>query len=247
MNGNSGRKPDSFFRAAGEILTPVIILYLSVLGATVAVMGAAGLITGAGSLDAEALLRACPQLPLISSVCGYALALAALRQTVRYDELRFGRTISLSRTHVDWSARRCAAYTVFVSIAGFLWSRLLLSSGLPDIFTGYSAQASASFSGQFPVLLFLSYVLLGPAAEELVFRCCVFRRSRARMGLYPAVLLSSALFGIWHGNMIQFLYASVLGLLLAWGYEKSGRISVCLAAHICANLLAFAFAVFNWI
>ena len=147
MTRNTLRKPDSFFSAAGEIITPVIILWLSVLGATVAVMGAAGLITGAGSLDADALLAACPQLPLISSSCGYVLALAALRRTVRYDELRFGRTIPPSPAQGGWTAGRCAVYAAAVSLAGCLWSRLLLQSGLPDIFTGYSGQASASFSG----------------------------------------------------------------------------------------------------
>ena len=244
MYQNPRQKPGSFFRVTGEILTPVIILWLSVLGATMAVMGAAGLITGAGSLDADALLEACPQLPLISSACGYALALAALRLPVRFDEQRFGTTITHWRLRDGWTALHCVTFAAAVSLAGFLWSRLLLQSGLSDIFTGYSEQASASFDKRFPALLFLSYVLLGPAAEELAFRCCVFRRLRAHLGLFPSILISSVLFGIWHGNMIQFLYASVLGILLAWGYEKSGRIHVCLAAHICTNLLAFAYTVF---
>ncbi len=246
MKPASGRKPASLLSSIWEILSPAVILWLSVLGASVAVMGAAGLITGVGSLDAGALLAAFPQLPQVSSACGYALALATLRPSVRYDELRFGNTITVSPARNGWRPQHTAVFSAAVSLAGLLWSRLLLDSPLPDLFTGYSKLSAVSFEGRFPLLLFLSYVVLGPIAEELAFRCCVFRRLRTHMSLYPAILLSSVLFGLWHGNVIQFLYASVLGLMLAWGYEKSGRISVCLTAHICANLCAFIYAVLSF-
>ena len=69
-----------------DIASPMVLLYLAELGAAVAVMGIAGFVTGTGSLNADALLTACPQVPLVSSICGYALALAVIRPLVRYDE-----------------------------------------------------------------------------------------------------------------------------------------------------------------
>ena len=66
----------------------------------------------------------------------------------------------------------------------------------------------------------------------------VYRRARAYWGVRKALFLSSVLFGIYHGNMIQFLYALVIGLMLGWIYERSGSLKVCIAAHMCVNLLA---------
>lgn len=254
---NRQRSASSYLASVWEIISPVLLLYLAELGATVAVMGIAGVVTGAGSLDADALLSVCPQVPLISSACGYALALFALRPLVRHDELRFGASLGtfllsagLKRRNPvqytassrvspgPWSVKQVLLYVAAVTVGAFLWSELLLRSPLTRLFPGYAAQAGGVFDGQFPLLMFLAYVLLGPAAEELVFRCCVYRRLRALCSVKAAAVLSSLLFGLWHGNMIQFLYASVLGLMLAFGYEKSGRIRVCIAAHMCANLLA---------
>ena len=236
-----------------DIASPMVLLYLAELGAAVAVMGIAGFVTGTGSLNADALLTACPQVPLVSSICGYALALAVIRPLVRYDDLRFKGGVRLTRfpdyLFRSWNsvsagpAPDTLLYAAAVTGCSFLWSYLLLHSPLVRLFPGYTAQVDGVFDGRFPLLMFAAYVLLGPAAEELVFRCCVYRRLKAFFSWKTAALLSSLLFGLWHGNVIQFLYASVLGLMLAWGYEKSGRIQVCIAAHMCVNLLAALLAV----
>lgn len=260
------------FPVLRDIAAPVVILYLASFAAATAIMGTAGVLTGAGSFDADALTGVCPQLPLLCSIGGYALTLAAILPLVRFDELRFGRTFpviplqksaaaasvsglagSAASGHAKYTASgrgwrpgpRSVLYIAAVSVLAYAWSRILLHGPLPALFPAYQEQAAGVFDGRFPALMFLSYVLLGPVAEELVFRCCLYRRFRLRTGWPAAAVFSSLLFGIWHGNVIQFLYASVLGLALAWGYEKSGRISLCMAAHICANLLAFAVTVLS--
>lgn len=233
------------FPVLRDITAPVVILYLASFAAATAIMGAAGVLTGAGSFDADALTGVCPQLPLLCSIGGYALTLAAILPLVRFDELRFGHA-EYAEPGRGWRpGPRSVLYIAAVSVLAYVWSRILLHGPLPALFPAYQEQAAGVFDGRFPALMFLSYVLLGPVAEELVFRCCLYRRFRLRTGWPAAAVFSSLLFGIWHGNVIQFLYASVLGLALAWGYEKSGRISLCMAAHICANLLAFAVTVLS--
>ena len=51
-----------------------------------------------------------------------------------------------------------------------------------------------------------------------------------------AIILSSLAFGLYHGNMVQFLYASVLGCLLAIIYHRTGTLWTCILAHVAANL-----------
>ena len=50
--------------------------------------------------------------------------------------------------------------------------------------------------------------------------------------------MSSLLFGAMHMNLVQFLYASILGLLLAWSVEESAHFYGAALAHTGANLTA---------
>lgn len=50
--------------------------------------------------------------------------------------------------------------------------------------------------------------------------------------------LSALLFGVLHRNLVQFAYAGLLGLLLAWLMEKSGHLYGVFLAHMGANLVS---------
>ena len=41
-----------------------------------------------------------------------------------------------------------------------------------------------------------------------------------------------------HVNLVQFLYAAVIGLFLAFVLEKTGKLSMAVFGHIAANLAA---------
>ena len=53
-----------------------------------------------------------------------------------------------------------------------------------------------------------------------------------------AICLSALLFGLVHFNLVQFVYAGGIGLVLALLYEKSGFLYVPVLGHIAANLIA---------
>jgi len=70
--------------------------------------------------------------------------------------------------------------------------------------------------------------------EELLFRGWLFRWLVGRVGLQPAAVLSSAIFGLAH--FIKFDYPMVLmatwaGYVLALAYHKTGRISTPMFLH----------------
>ena len=82
--------------------------------------------------------------------------------------------------------------------------------------------------------------LLVPAAEELIYRGLFYGKLRNwRIHSAAAALLSAALFAVGHGNMLQFLYAFPMGLLLAFCYESGGLLYPILF-HVGANLLTVA-------
>lgn len=51
-----------------------------------------------------------------------------------------------------------------------------------------------------------------------------------------AILFSAVIFAIIHGNIVQFLYALVFGLLLSYVYESFESIKAPIILHASANL-----------
>lgn len=90
---------------------------------------------------------------------------------------------------------------------------------------------------------FLAVTLLtAPLAEELVFRVILYGWIRRYTGFWASALLSSLAFGMYHGNMIQGVYAFIIGMILARGYETSSyrKYIMVVLMHGAANLAALA-------
>ena len=96
---------------------------------------------------------------------------------------------------------------------------------------------------QFAVPLWLGLVLYGiiaPLAEEVLFRFILVNRIKDWTGsLVAGVLISSALFGIYHGNVVQGVYAFVLGSVLAMIYLYYGNILAAIVFHGIGNIIIF--------
>lgn len=136
-----------------------------------------------------------------------------------------------------WSPPVIWFSVIILAIAGSqMLNDLILVFRLNEIFPYYSQMTDDTMTGQPVWLLFLTVGLLAPAAEELIFRGLVFRRMKDFMNPRAAIILSALLFGIYHGNMIQFLYASLMGILLAVIYHRTGTLWTSILAHVVANL-----------
>lgn len=117
---------------------------------------------------------------------------------------------------------------------------LILLSGLNDVFPGYSQLGEQIYTGQSPILMLTVAVIIAPIAEELVFRGLVQMRIRDYLGPIAGIVISAICFGIYHGNMIQFIYAGILGLFLSFGMEKSQTVLVPIVGHMVANFWSMA-------
>ena len=215
-----------------DVAQPVLFFFLCIIAATAVGMSIASLALNINIMNYQALTEHVRALPLYISASYYALVMVLMRKAFQADQMRFGYD------SCRWKAWQILLAVLTVTAAGFFWSSALTGSGLENVFSYYRINAAGAFEGQKKLPLLLATVLLGPPAEEMVFRGMVYRRARAYWGVRKALFLSSVLFGIYHGNMIQFLYALVIGLMLGWIYERSGSLKVCIAAHMCVNLLA---------
>ena len=77
--------------------------------------------------------------------------------------------------------------------------------------------------------------IIVPFAEELFFRGVLYLWLRQRFGVWTGLLVSSILFGILHGEISVGVAAAVLGMVLAWTYEKSGSLWASVIIHILNN------------
>lgn len=85
------------------------------------------------------------------------------------------------------------------------------------------------------VVMVLSTCIIGPIFEEFVYRGVVLR-SLEKYGKWFAILVSSILFGLMHGNFYQIFMAVGIGIILGYlTIEYSIKIAIIL--HICNNTM----------
>ncbi|MBI4335033.1 MAG: CPBP family intramembrane metalloprotease [Candidatus Omnitrophica bacterium] len=82
--------------------------------------------------------------------------------------------------------------------------------------------------------------VFGPITEELFFRGFMYRAVRTKWGFKTAVLLSSALFALLHASPAGFFPIFILGMLLAYLFERTGTLVAPCAVHILHNTAMIA-------
>ncbi len=75
---------------------------------------------------------------------------------------------------------------------------------------------------------------LGPFMEELLFRGMILKRAR-RFGDRTAVAFTAVLFGLMHGNLLQFFYAASIGLILGYVAVRTSSIRYTVLTHMAIN------------
>ncbi len=86
--------------------------------------------------------------------------------------------------------------------------------------------------------------IVGPIMEEVLFRGLIYRRLRDYTGVMWAMILSSALFGLAHGNLTQGVFAGIFGMILAMYYEHYGSLWACCTAHMANNIFSIVSVAF---
>lgn len=92
-----------------------------------------------------------------------------------------------------------------------------------------------------PALAVVAVVVLAvmaPIAEELVFRGLLYGWLRGFLPFVLVAILTSALFGLAHGEWAHAIAAGLLGLVLAIIRERSGSLWPAITAHVINNLVA---------
>jgi membrane protease YdiL (CAAX protease family) len=90
------------------------------------------------------------------------------------------------------------------------------------------------------ILLVVLYTLIvAPIAEEIVFRGVILHKAGRNVPFWGANILQAMFFGLYHQNLIQGLYATLIGLLLGLIYRKYQTIAAPILLHMIINAAAF--------
>lgn len=212
--------------AIWDVFYPLLVTILSLVIATMLITIVIPL------LPVEFLIRSGigKAMPLLVNILFYGYLIITQRKQYHLDSLRTWQEASFESTK-----KRAIYALLFSACFGDLLTRVIYASGLPDLFTGYDEAAASSFENQNLFLLVFVVVILAPLAEELMFRGLLYRRASMYMGKLPAVLFSAACFGLYHMNVVQFVFATILGITFGYVYEQTRNLWIPILMHMGAN------------
>lgn len=86
-------------------------------------------------------------------------------------------------------------------------------------------------------LLIISTGIIGPILEEILFRYIFYNRLKKKHTKKTAIIINSIIFGLIHLNLINIIYAFILGIVLNLVYEKYQNIMAPILIHTAGNII----------
>lgn len=112
---------------------------------------------------------------------------------------------------------------------------LLSYIGITSISSTYDAVSKAQYGVSF-VSGIIIYGIISPLVEEIIFRGIIFNRLKRTFPIAIAYIAGALLFGIFHGNIVQGIYGTLMGLLIIFIYDRYETILAPIVVHIVANV-----------
>ncbi len=127
------------------------------------------------------------------------------------------------------------AVVAFGACIGF--NGLIAGLGLIEVDETYQEVSELLYSASLPMQLF-GTALVVPLCEEFMFRGLMYNRLKENMSAGMAMITASMVFGLYHGNMVQMLYAFPLSCMMIYAYEKYHSFLAPILFHVVANGVA---------
>ncbi len=143
----------------------------------------------------------------------------------------------------EWGRMQKVTAYIFLAAIAFLTAVgvniLFYQLGITESSVRFNQVQKVQFGVQFWAG-FILYGVISPIAEEAVFRGIIYNRMKRCFSYGVALAVSSLLFGCYHGNAVQAVYGTLLGLLIAYGYELFGDFAAPVLFHSVANISVFS-------
>lgn len=137
-------------------------------------------------------------------------------------------------------------YVMAAVMCSVCWNELLTMAKLAARSKGYQ-HVSELFYGNGLLVEMLALCVLSPIVEEIVYRGFVYRRFQQKLSGPAAAAFTALLFGLSHFNLVQGIYAFVLGFVLGIFVWKTDSLYLAVAAHMAVNLVSVIWTETDWL
>ena len=229
-----------FWHKFWRVLYPMGIYYVIMVAVAIGVSLVFMALNGAWhGYDIEAIMQAEQGHSLLIAAIAAGISIPIFIVMYRQDgHLRAKGLLGLQRDRERNSSLGTYFGTILLMISASQALNILINIfRLNEIFPYYAENINDSIIVQpsLPASLFVVGIIL-PLVEELVFRGLVFKRIQDYLGTFIGIFVSGLLFGIYHENMVQFIYATLLGWLLAFVFNQTRNIIIPIIGHMVANI-----------
>jgi membrane protease YdiL (CAAX protease family) len=128
--------------------------------------------------------------------------------------------------------------TLYIILLGFALSISIsmVIGFLVELFPSYELISNNISSQPNSILNIICMVVLIPIYEEIVFRGIIFNHLKENYKIGTAIILQALLFAIAHGNLVQGIFAFILGIALVLMYMYFNSIYSNIILHMAFNL-----------
>ena len=181
-----------------------------------------------------------PSLAVLSTLFVHVAMLVAVAAFVK---ARGAGTRQLGLTRRHWLPSLLHGILGYLAILPIFYGAVLVSRLLMDVLRVEAPENPIIDALQYAGSAWLQWAIVvivavfGPFAEEVLFRGFLYPAMRRKMPVAVAVLLNAALFSLIHVSFVDFLPILVLGVGMAFLYEKTGSLVSCTVFHVLNNSL----------
>ena len=139
-----------------------------------------------------------------------------------------------------------ALWALIGALSALLLTFAFNVTGLTRFESFQSSESSLYLISDSVAILIMVYCFATPLVEEIIFRYFIFNFLNRRIKKAAVtVVITAALFGIYHIHPVQALYGFLMGLIITYSYYRHRVLSVPFIVHMAANAVALAYTMLS--
>lgn len=188
-------------------------------------------------MNAAEVVNRYPQINLVLTLVSALVTLPVVLWLYQKDEktrnIRKSSEQTINRRKAaDWAA------IVITSITACIGLNQLVRILAPVLLTENYKKAAQALYADNGILQIAVVVIVVPVLEELIFRGLIFRRLREWKGFFCSAVVNAVVFGVYHGNLYQGVYAFLVAVIFCIVYETYNSIQMVMLMHCCMNAVS---------
>ena len=136
-------------------------------------------------------------------------------------------------------------FAIILGVACWLFNSGALSlideAGLFSSQFQYMEEVLSPLGSGSVIMSIITIGIVAPFAEEFLFRGIIYNTLKKKISIKWTIIIQAVLFGVFHGNLIQGSYATLLGIVFGYVTYKTKSLWPAVIIHMVNNLIATMF------